>query len=290
MASLLERFYDPTAGVVTLDGRDLRTLDPSWLRGQVIGFISQVPASLRPCGLGLFAFPPTSPAALLGGGATDCRHWSPALFGAWHSALLLGFCSLTKKEQAGGSRMAVLGSLGSDDPVGSRRSRPPHGVAGGRGGGWWPFSALSRDPRPWSEVPAPSLSHKGPPAPARGQRVPLWEEETKLKPPPCPSPQRGRTLPGHMALLPHQRPLQSFLRGSEPRRVLGLPRTGPHGLYWTCDFDPPCLPLRGPDAPVRGLGAMSECFLGTLHLPPPGAGPVRNNHHGEHPFWEAGCL
>lgn len=42
MASLLERFYDPTAGTVTLDGRDLRTLDPSWLRGQVVGFISQV--------------------------------------------------------------------------------------------------------------------------------------------------------------------------------------------------------------------------------------------------------
>uniref|UniRef100_A0A8D0VHP6 Mitochondrial potassium channel ATP-binding subunit n=1 Tax=Sus scrofa TaxID=9823 RepID=A0A8D0VHP6_PIG len=41
VASLLERFYDPTAGMVTLDGRDLRTLDPSWLRGQVIGFISQ---------------------------------------------------------------------------------------------------------------------------------------------------------------------------------------------------------------------------------------------------------
>uniref|UniRef100_A0A2K5EQ44 Mitochondrial potassium channel ATP-binding subunit n=1 Tax=Aotus nancymaae TaxID=37293 RepID=A0A2K5EQ44_AOTNA len=43
VASLLERFYDPTAGVVMLDGRDLRTLDPSWLRGQVIGFISQEP-------------------------------------------------------------------------------------------------------------------------------------------------------------------------------------------------------------------------------------------------------
>lgn len=42
MASLLERFYDPTAGMVTLDGHDLRTLNPSWLRGQVIGFISQV--------------------------------------------------------------------------------------------------------------------------------------------------------------------------------------------------------------------------------------------------------
>ncbi|XP_054414781.1 mitochondrial potassium channel ATP-binding subunit isoform X1 [Pongo abelii] len=43
VASLLERFYDPTAGVVMLDGRDLRTLDPSWLRGQVVGFISQEP-------------------------------------------------------------------------------------------------------------------------------------------------------------------------------------------------------------------------------------------------------
>ncbi|XP_027394400.1 ATP-binding cassette sub-family B member 8, mitochondrial [Bos indicus x Bos taurus] len=43
VASLLERFYDPTVGVVTLDGQDLRTLDPSWLRSQVIGFISQEP-------------------------------------------------------------------------------------------------------------------------------------------------------------------------------------------------------------------------------------------------------
>lgn len=42
MASLLERFYDPTAGRVMLDGWDLRDLDPSWLRGQAIGFISQV--------------------------------------------------------------------------------------------------------------------------------------------------------------------------------------------------------------------------------------------------------
>lgn len=43
VASLLERFYDPEAGSVTLDGHDLRTLNPSWLRGQVIGFISQEP-------------------------------------------------------------------------------------------------------------------------------------------------------------------------------------------------------------------------------------------------------
>lgn len=42
VAALLERFYDPAAGTVALDGHDLRTLDPSWLRGQVIGFISQV--------------------------------------------------------------------------------------------------------------------------------------------------------------------------------------------------------------------------------------------------------
>ncbi|XP_076001272.1 mitochondrial potassium channel ATP-binding subunit [Genypterus blacodes] len=43
VASLLERFYDPTSGVIMLDGLDLRTLDPSWLRGQVIGFINQEP-------------------------------------------------------------------------------------------------------------------------------------------------------------------------------------------------------------------------------------------------------
>ncbi|XP_036617197.1 mitochondrial potassium channel ATP-binding subunit [Trichosurus vulpecula] len=43
VASLLERFYDPTEGTVCLDGQDLRSLDPSWLRGQVIGFISQEP-------------------------------------------------------------------------------------------------------------------------------------------------------------------------------------------------------------------------------------------------------
>ncbi|MGH0176647.1 UNVERIFIED_CONTAM: hypothetical protein FKN15_073470 [Acipenser sinensis] len=41
VAALLERFYDPCCGVVTLDGHDIRTLDPSWLRRNVIGFINQ---------------------------------------------------------------------------------------------------------------------------------------------------------------------------------------------------------------------------------------------------------
>ncbi|XP_016146807.1 mitochondrial potassium channel ATP-binding subunit [Sinocyclocheilus grahami] len=43
VAALLERFYEPNSGVVMLDGLDIRTLDPSWLRGHVIGFISQEP-------------------------------------------------------------------------------------------------------------------------------------------------------------------------------------------------------------------------------------------------------
>ncbi|NWV42453.1 ABCB8 protein, partial [Grantiella picta] len=43
VAALLERFYEPTAGTITLDGHDIAKLDPSWLRGQVIGFISQEP-------------------------------------------------------------------------------------------------------------------------------------------------------------------------------------------------------------------------------------------------------
>ena len=39
--SLLERFYDPTAGSILLDGTDLKDLNVSWLRDQ-IGLVSQV--------------------------------------------------------------------------------------------------------------------------------------------------------------------------------------------------------------------------------------------------------
>jgi ATP-binding cassette subfamily B protein len=42
IAALLSRLYDPNRGVVMLDGRDVRTLDPSWLRRQ-IGVVSQEP-------------------------------------------------------------------------------------------------------------------------------------------------------------------------------------------------------------------------------------------------------
>ena len=41
--SLLERFYDPTAGSILLDGKDLKDLNVSWLRDQ-IGLVSQVSA------------------------------------------------------------------------------------------------------------------------------------------------------------------------------------------------------------------------------------------------------
>lgn len=37
------RFYDVKCGSITVDDVDLRTLDPSWLRGRVIGFINQEP-------------------------------------------------------------------------------------------------------------------------------------------------------------------------------------------------------------------------------------------------------
>ncbi|CAI9618695.1 unnamed protein product [Staurois parvus] len=33
----------PVRGAVELDGVDIRSLDPSWLRGEVIGFINQEP-------------------------------------------------------------------------------------------------------------------------------------------------------------------------------------------------------------------------------------------------------
>jgi ABC-type multidrug transport system ATPase subunit len=42
IAALIPRFYDPTAGAVLLDGIDVRTLDPSWLRDR-IGIVAQEP-------------------------------------------------------------------------------------------------------------------------------------------------------------------------------------------------------------------------------------------------------
>jgi ABC transporter fused permease/ATP-binding protein len=42
VASLLMRFYDPQQGKVTVDGRDVRSLDPRWLR-QHVGTVAQEP-------------------------------------------------------------------------------------------------------------------------------------------------------------------------------------------------------------------------------------------------------
>uniref|UniRef100_A0A0K0EB58 Mitochondrial potassium channel ATP-binding subunit n=1 Tax=Strongyloides stercoralis TaxID=6248 RepID=A0A0K0EB58_STRER len=43
IASLIERFYDPSSGEITLDGHNLKNLDPNWLRKFVVGYISQEP-------------------------------------------------------------------------------------------------------------------------------------------------------------------------------------------------------------------------------------------------------
>lgn len=45
IAALLRRFYDPNAGVVSVDDHDVRTLDPSYLR-RVIGAVDQEPLLL----------------------------------------------------------------------------------------------------------------------------------------------------------------------------------------------------------------------------------------------------
>jgi ATP-binding cassette subfamily B (MDR/TAP) protein 1 len=42
LIQLLERFYDPAAGVITLDGVDIRMLNVRWLRGQM-GLVGQEP-------------------------------------------------------------------------------------------------------------------------------------------------------------------------------------------------------------------------------------------------------
>eukprot|EP01137_Pigoraptor_chileana_P025709 Opistho-2@7380 len=43
IAALVERFYDPHSGEITVDGADIKTLDLKWLRGEVIGYINQEP-------------------------------------------------------------------------------------------------------------------------------------------------------------------------------------------------------------------------------------------------------
>ena len=42
VVQLLLRLYDPTSGVITLDGVDLRELNPKWLR-QTLGLVAQCP-------------------------------------------------------------------------------------------------------------------------------------------------------------------------------------------------------------------------------------------------------
>ena len=42
LIQLLERFYDPQSGVITLDGHDIKTLNVRWLRGQ-LGLVGQEP-------------------------------------------------------------------------------------------------------------------------------------------------------------------------------------------------------------------------------------------------------
>lgn len=43
VAALLERFYEPDEGMITLDGEPLSILSPHWLRSEVLGFIEQQP-------------------------------------------------------------------------------------------------------------------------------------------------------------------------------------------------------------------------------------------------------
>ena len=47
IAALIERFYDVDSGYVTIDGVNLKDLDPSWVRGELIGYINQVNDDFR---------------------------------------------------------------------------------------------------------------------------------------------------------------------------------------------------------------------------------------------------
>ena len=42
VCSLLERFYDIDSGEIKIDGVDLKSISPTWLRSKALGYISQV--------------------------------------------------------------------------------------------------------------------------------------------------------------------------------------------------------------------------------------------------------
>lgn len=43
LITLFIRFYDTDSGAITIDGQNIKNLDPTWLRGRAIGFINQEP-------------------------------------------------------------------------------------------------------------------------------------------------------------------------------------------------------------------------------------------------------
>ncbi|XP_046860238.1 mitochondrial potassium channel ATP-binding subunit-like [Xenia sp. Carnegie-2017] len=43
VASLIERFYDVNYGSITIDGHNVKTLNPAWIRGELVGYINQEP-------------------------------------------------------------------------------------------------------------------------------------------------------------------------------------------------------------------------------------------------------
>ena len=58
VASLIERFYDVDSGAVTIDGYDVETLNPAWIRGDLVGYINQVrPPRCASGKLNTFGFP-----------------------------------------------------------------------------------------------------------------------------------------------------------------------------------------------------------------------------------------
>ncbi len=42
VASLIERFYDVDTGSITIDGYNVESLNPAWIRGDLVGYINQV--------------------------------------------------------------------------------------------------------------------------------------------------------------------------------------------------------------------------------------------------------
>ena len=160
--ALLERFYDPDSGMVTLDGVDMKGLKVSWLRRQM-GLVSQEPVLFNDTIRANIAYALREARRCDGGGdrrRREGRERAPVHLGAapglQHLRRREGRPAVRQAEAARGHRESR--APGPEDPAAGRGDeRAGRGVGARRAGGAGPGGGRQDDRRGG----APAVHHQG---------------------------------------------------------------------------------------------------------------------------------